>query len=114
MSSSKSSKEKTIQIRRQFEQLPKNFQTILHHVNIDGTKLLDKCEEGPEAKEKLKSILMEIDFIHLHFKKDEDKLLKIARDFFGALAIFKPNEEVMAGTKRKRTIKDNGNKRAKC
>ncbi|RHZ77918.1 hypothetical protein Glove_168g170 [Diversispora epigaea] len=122
-----SAKAKRIQIRRQFEQLPKNIQEILHHVNIDGTKLVNECEQNSkEAKERLKLILMEIDYIHLYFNnKSEGKLLKITRDllrpfrnkFMKALVVFTPKQEEVVGTKRKRIIikrsGDTGNKRAK-
>ncbi|RHZ79552.1 hypothetical protein Glove_144g132 [Diversispora epigaea] len=108
------------QLKQQFKQLPKNVQKKLHRINIDGTKLVKECDQNsnPEARENLKSIVMEIDFIHLDFNESEGEKLKIAREllrpyrnkFIRALAIFKPKQE---GTKRKRISGDGGNKRAR-
>ncbi|RHZ88337.1 hypothetical protein Glove_23g105 [Diversispora epigaea] len=110
---------------QKFKRLPKKIQKILHHINIDGMKLIDRCE-NPEAKRQLKSIIMEIDFIHLQFNDSEGELLKIARELLGpyrnkylrALAIFVPKQVSQASgsgsKKRKRNSGEDGeNKRTK-
>ncbi|RHZ66102.1 hypothetical protein Glove_309g156 [Diversispora epigaea] len=88
-------------------------------------KLIDQCE-NPENKKKLRSILMEIDFIHLHFNESEGELLEIAKEllrpyrnkYMRALTIFVPKQVPEASgsssVKRKRNSGgDVGNKRAR-
>ncbi|CAG8474941.1 991_t:CDS:2 [Diversispora eburnea] len=80
----------------------------MHHINVDGMKLVREFDlnSDTEAREQLKSILKEIDFIHVHFNENEGEKLKIAREV--ALAIYMPKQ-----AKRKRNSEDSNNKRAK-
>ncbi|RHZ55842.1 hypothetical protein Glove_410g89 [Diversispora epigaea] len=117
------------QLKQKFKQLPKFVQKKLHHIGVDGTKLVGECDKNQEAKKKLRLILKEIDFIHLHFNESEGELLKIAREllrpfrnkFINALEIFVPKQAVRPeasssnNSKRKRNSGDvdGGNKRTK-
>ncbi|RHZ59129.1 hypothetical protein Glove_365g147 [Diversispora epigaea] len=114
------------QLKQKFKRLPKNVQKILNHINVDGMKLIGRCK-NPEAKKQMRSILREIDFIHLHFDESEGELIEIAKELLGpyrnkyirALAIFVPKQGLpeassSTSTKRKRNSgADGGNKKSK-
>ncbi|RHZ45987.1 hypothetical protein Glove_640g26 [Diversispora epigaea] len=62
--------------------------------------------KNPEAKKQLRSILKEIDFIHLHFDESDGELIEIARGL--------PEASSSNSTKRKRNSGgDGGNKKSK-